>query len=91
MIDVGPLLNGVFCGAYINAMVYTLEIMQLTSYIKHFWRRDKLSIKILVVLCFLIDTVCTIAVCAWSMLSTVTHWGDLEYLATVVAMFRLCR
>lgn len=54
--------------------------MQLTSYIKHFWKRDKLLIKVVVISCFLIDTVCTIAVFSWALMSTVVHWGDKAYL-----------
>ena len=46
-------------------MLYMLEIIQLTAYIKHFWQRDKGLLKFLVVLCFAIDTVCTIAIFSW--------------------------
>lgn len=81
MADVSSTLSGLFGGSYLNAMVYTLEIVQLASYIKHFWKRDKLPIKILVISCFLIDTLCTIAVFAWILLCSVVHWGDQAYLA----------
>lgn len=81
MADVGPTLSGLFGGSYLNAIVYMLEIVQLASYIKHFWKKDRLPIRILVVLCFLIDTLCTIAVCAWIVQSSVIHWGDRAYLA----------
>ena len=47
------------------AMLYMLEIIQLTAYIKHFWKRDKSLLKFLVLLCFTIDTICTIAIFSW--------------------------
>lgn len=49
-------------------MLYMLEIVQLTSYIKHFWRKDKFVIKSVVILCFIVDTLCTIAIFSWVML-----------------------
>jgi hypothetical protein len=47
------------------AMLYMLEITQLVSYFQHFGKRDKLLLKVLVILCFMIDTLCTIAICGW--------------------------
>jgi hypothetical protein len=47
------------------AMLYMLEITQLVYYFRHFHKRDGFLLKGLVILCFLIDTLCTIAICGW--------------------------
>lgn len=78
--DFLPTLSGLTGGSYLNAMVYTLEIIQLVSYIKHFWKKDRLLTKIIVLACFFIDTICTIAIFSWVLMYSVVHWGDQEYL-----------
>lgn len=79
--DFIPTLSGLFGGSHLNAMMYTLEVIQLVSYIKYFWKKDRLPIRILVILCFLIDTLCTIAIFSWVLMYSVVHWGDQAYLA----------
>jgi len=86
MDEFGPALNGLTVGSWFNAMLYMLEIVQLTYYIKHSWKRgkdskgDKLPIRCIVIICFIVDTLCTIAICSWVFLSDVIHWGDVQYL-----------
>lgn len=46
-------------------MLYMLEIIQLVRYCRSYWKRDKWHLKLVVILCFIIDTICTIAICAW--------------------------
>ncbi|CCA75816.1 hypothetical protein PIIN_09804 [Serendipita indica DSM 11827] len=77
----GPALNGITGGSWLNCMLYMLEIVLLYFYIKEFWSSEKKLVKFFVSLCFLTDTVCTIAICAWVFMSDVQHWGEADYLA----------
>lgn len=58
-----------------------LEVFQLVSYLRHYWKRDGYLIKGVVLLCFVIDTICTIAIFAWAYIDGVIHWGQVEYLS----------
>lgn len=49
-------------------MLYTLEIVQLYTYIRHFWTRDKPLLRFTVILCVVIDTICTVALLSWVIL-----------------------
>ncbi|KAG8773553.1 hypothetical protein FRB91_004096 [Serendipita sp. 411] len=77
----GPALNGITVGSWLNCMLYMLEIVLLFFYVRDYWPRDKVILKALVLTCFLVDTVCTIALCSWVFMSDVLHWGDSPYLA----------
>lgn len=76
-----PTLSGIIAGSYFNAVLYSFEIVQFAFYLRHFRERDGLPVKLVVFLCVLIDTVCTIAICACGFMYSVVHWGDVTYLA----------
>lgn len=81
-----------------TAMLYILEVLQLISYIKHYWRRDRMLIKAVVIICFLADTLCTVSILVWVMMVgrmslihfhysmhlqvDVVHWG--KYWQTIL-------
>ncbi|KAJ7254572.1 hypothetical protein C8J57DRAFT_1657896 [Mycena rebaudengoi] len=76
-IVLGPLITG----TWVNSSLYTAELMQAAYYFIHF-PNDSLRLKLFVGLVIMADTTSMIANYACVYLYTVTHWGDLPYLAT---------
>jgi hypothetical protein len=69
----GSLMIATWC----NSVLFMLESIQVYQCL---WgpKRSR-SIKCLVLCCYAIDVICTVADCACVYLYTITHWGDEEY------------
>jgi hypothetical protein len=61
---------------WLNTLLYTLEINQACSYYRMYSTNDRLCVRLIVVLCLLVDTVNIIGQYATVYLYTVTYWGD---------------
>ncbi|KAF7351907.1 hypothetical protein MVEN_01152400 [Mycena venus] len=67
-------------GTWANSFLYMAEIIQATYYFRHF-KHDDWKLKMFVSVAVLIDTVSTLGDYACVYLYTITHTGDLVYLA----------
>ncbi|KAJ7244839.1 hypothetical protein C8J57DRAFT_1242504 [Mycena rebaudengoi] len=74
---VGPLL----VGTWANSGLYAVELSQVAYYFTHF-PKDSLMLKLFVGAVLIADTTSMIANYACVYLYSVTHWGEIPYLAT---------
>ncbi|KAJ7268582.1 hypothetical protein C8J57DRAFT_346782 [Mycena rebaudengoi] len=77
LLIIGPLLTG----TWVNSGLYTVELIQVAYYFTHF-PNDSLMIKLFVGAVLIADMTSMIAIYACVYLYSVTHWGELPYLAT---------
>ncbi|KAK7462380.1 hypothetical protein VKT23_007979 [Stygiomarasmius scandens] len=85
--NLNEMLGTILLGTWANAMLYMLEIIQLYKYFTHgrsTTSSDRIVFKIVAMVIFLADTVCTIAECAIFYLYSVVHWGEPQFIAIML-------
>ncbi|KAJ7342433.1 hypothetical protein DFH08DRAFT_704045 [Mycena albidolilacea] len=73
----GP--RALLIGAFVNSMLYMLEILEVIKYFRRF-PNDTKTLKCSIVTLVLLDSTCTFAQWTCIYLYGVIHWGDLDYL-----------
>jgi hypothetical protein len=72
-------LRALLIGAFVNSMLYMLEILEVIKYFRCF-PNDTKRLKCSIVTLILLDSTCTFAQWTCIYLYGVLHWGDLDYL-----------
>ncbi|KAF8212404.1 hypothetical protein K438DRAFT_1958143 [Mycena galopus ATCC 62051] len=72
-------IGALLLGAFVNSMLYMLEILEVIKYFRRF-PNDTKTLKCSIVALLLLDSTCTFAQWACLYLYGVLHWGDLDYL-----------
>ncbi|KAF7328160.1 hypothetical protein MVEN_02573500 [Mycena venus] len=72
-------IGALLLGAFVNSMLYMLEVLEVIKYFRRFPNDTKL-LKCSIVTLVLLDSTCTFAQWACLYLYGVLHWGDLDYL-----------
>ncbi|KAF9268422.1 hypothetical protein L218DRAFT_995141 [Marasmius fiardii PR-910] len=73
-------LGGVLGGSWANTMFFALELTGIYRYFSRY-PNDPIYLKLMVALALILDTLGTVISSAAVYLYTVTHWGDVSYLA----------
>ncbi|KAJ6526349.1 hypothetical protein B0H19DRAFT_1275709 [Mycena capillaripes] len=80
--DLDTLTGCILVGTWVSSLLYMLEIVQSVYYFCHF-QHDDWKFKTLVTVALVVDGLSFIGDCICVYEYTITHAGDLEYLATV--------
>ncbi|KAK7451307.1 hypothetical protein VKT23_012649 [Stygiomarasmius scandens] len=72
-------LGSILIGAWINVMLYTMEIIQVYRYFRDY-PADKRISKLTVISVILTDTICTTSTLITCYLYGVLHWGDEQFI-----------